>query len=82
MSLSRSLTRYAEENQLAYIKESKSSAIFDCVVVIPDMFDAALPSISLSEIHNRHFPISPNQIRFAPRKLTLQENQSPQAQNN
>jgi hypothetical protein len=36
------LTRYAEENQLAYTKASKSSAIFDCVVVIPDMFDAAV----------------------------------------
>jgi hypothetical protein len=40
------LTRYAEENQLAYIKESRSSAIFDCVVVIPDMFAAVLSGIS------------------------------------
>jgi hypothetical protein len=35
------LTMYAEVNQLAAAKASRSSAIFDCVVVTKDMLEAA-----------------------------------------
>lgn len=33
-------TKYAEVNQLASLKASRSAAMVDCVVVSPDIFEA------------------------------------------
>jgi len=73
------LTRYAEVNQVASAKASKSSAILDCVVVITDIFEAAFViSTILVELSSSPSPITKGNAN----KRTLQKDQSPKTQNN
>lgn len=63
---------YAEVNQLAAAKASKSSAILDCVVVTSDKFEA----------ENDHQPYSSATSLPRMKEHTLQKHQSTQTQHN